>query len=183
MTTDNPGSQAKIKKLEEAGMENKQAEAVVAVISCAKSQDGNRVLVSYRTLRQLVGVLGVMLPLVLAIGCIACGACCNDFKDSISDYYHSNMRNVFVGVLFTTGFFLFTYKGYEKRDDVAGDLACIFALGVALFPVNSPTEAIRNLHYISAILLFLDTLVLFDLSLYKVGKRRKIFPKKIWGPC
>lgn len=115
------------------------------------------------------GVLGVTLPFVLAIGCIACSVCCNDFKDSISAYYHSNMRNVFVGVLFTTGFFLFAYKGYEKRDDMAGDLACIFALGVALFPVNSPTEAIRNLHYISAILLFL-TLSYFSIFLFTKSK-------------
>ena len=88
MTADTP---AAIKKLEEAGMETRQAEAVVTVISRATSQDGNRMLVSYKTLRRLVGVLGVTLPFVLAIGCIVCSVCCNDFKESISDYYHSNM--------------------------------------------------------------------------------------------
>lgn len=170
MTTAIPHTPAAIKKLEEAGMEPRQAEAVVAVISCAKSQAGNRMLVSYKTLRRLVGVLGVTLPFVLAIGCIACSVCCTDFKNTISDYYHSNMADVFVGVLFTIGFFLFTYKGYEKRDDVTGDLACGFALGVALCPVNSPTEAIQTLHYISAILLFL-TLSYFSIFIFTKTER------------
>ena len=44
------------------------------------------------------------------------------------------MQDVFVGVLFVIAWFLFSYRGYERKDDVAGDVACLCALGVALFP-------------------------------------------------
>jgi hypothetical protein len=53
---------------------------------------------------------------------------------SISDYYVLRTRDAFVVVLFTIGLFLFTYRGYDERDDIAGNLARLFALGVASFP-------------------------------------------------
>ncbi len=34
-----------------------------------KNGDGTRVLVSYLTLRRVVGSLGVLLPVLLAVGC------------------------------------------------------------------------------------------------------------------
>lgn len=61
-------------------------------------------------------------------------------KDSISAYYHSEMRNVFVGILFSIGVFLFTYnprfydKSYGKLDQYLGMLAGIAAAVTALFP-------------------------------------------------
>ena len=69
-----------------------------------------RVLVSYLTLRRVVGVLGVLLPVVVAGGCFVLGAC-TELQDSISDYYGTEMRDVFVGVLFAIGWFLFSYRG------------------------------------------------------------------------
>ena len=123
--------------------------------------DGSRIKVSYLTLRRLVGCLGITLPFLLAIGCIAYSACCVGVMDSVSAYYYSSMRNIFVGVLFAIGFFMFSYKGYDSRDDVAGDLACLFTLGVALFPTSNPAgpigssnNSIAAIHYSSAALLF-----------------------------
>ena len=115
----------------------------------------DRVFVSHLTLRRLVGILGVTLPFVLAI-------CSGVIKGSISAYYdHDSMRNIFVGVLFTAGFFLFCYKGYEQKDDLAGDIACVSALGVAVCPVSN----LPALHYISAAILF-SALSFFSLCLF-----------------
>ncbi len=103
-------------------------------------------LVSYLTLRRVVGVLGVSLPVVLAVVGLAM---CHCLEPSISQYYDLRTRDVLVGTLFAVGFFLGTYRGYERRDNIAGNLACVFALGVALFPVSQPGVA-HVVHYGSA---------------------------------
>lgn len=128
--------------------------------------DDNRQLVSYRTLRRVIGILGVSLPIVVALGCLAVGEC-DGFLDSISAYHGTVMRNVFVGILFTVGWFLFSYRGYERKDDIAGDLGCLFALGVAIFPTTSETAWIRMVHYVSATLFFL---ILAGFSLFLFTK-------------
>jgi hypothetical protein len=73
--------------------------------------------------------------------------------DSISDYYSLRTRDAFVGVLFVVAWFLFAYRGYERKDDLAGDLACLFALGVALFP-NSGEDWEKVIHFSSAAAFF-----------------------------
>ena len=121
------------------------------------------VLVSYLTLRRVVGAFGVALPVVVAVwGFALCH--CAELRPSISDYYAVRTRDVFVGMLFTIGWFLFSYRGYERQDDVAGNLACLFALGVALFPsTGSPWEKV--VHFSSALALFL-VLSYFSLFLF-----------------
>jgi hypothetical protein len=95
------------------------------------SNDG--LLISYLSLRKAVGIIGVSLPFVLVIGNWGIFHA-SAIEDSISYYYHTEMRGVFVGRLWAIGVFLLSYRGYEKRDEIAGRLACVFALGVALFP-------------------------------------------------
>lgn len=124
----------------------------------------NQELASHLTLRRVVGVLGVLLPLLLVVGCFVLGAP-TILQDSISDYYGTVMRNVFVGVLFTIGWFLFTYRGYERSDDIAGDIACASMLCVALFPITSESAAVRAVHLVSAGVLFL-VLSYFSLVLF-----------------
>jgi hypothetical protein len=123
-----------------------------------------RVIVSYLTLRRIMGILGVLLPVLLAVGCVALGAC-SGILDSISAYHGTKMRDVFAGILFTVGWFLFSYRGYERKDDIAGDLGCFFALGVALFSTTSQSGLIRTLHFISAASLFM-VLAYFSLFLF-----------------
>jgi drug/metabolite transporter (DMT)-like permease len=99
-----------------------------------------------------VGVLGVALPVVLSIeGFVLCR--CGSVQASISDYYSLRTRDVLVGTLFAVGWFLFTYHGYDRRDDIAGNLACVFALGIALFP-NSGGPLEQRVHFISATAFF-----------------------------
>ena len=133
------------------------------------SDDGPRVIVSYLTLRRAVGILGVLLPVLLAVGCIAIGMC-SGIQDSISDYHGTEVRDILVGILFTIGWFLFSYRGYERKDDIAGDLACVFALSVALFPITSENELIRTVHFVSAALLF-TVLSYFSLFLFVKTKK------------
>ncbi len=99
----------------------------------AQSAGNDPLLISYLSLRKAVGVIGVCLPIVLAVGNWWIFRS-NAIEDSISYYYYTGMRGVFVGSLWAIGIFLLSYRGYEKRDAIAGRLACVFALGVALLP-------------------------------------------------
>lgn len=121
-------------------------------------------IISYLTLRTLIGTLGILLPVLLAIGGFIFS---KSFvlKSSISNYYYTPMGNVLVGVLFVLGFFLLTYKGYKSIDNITGSLGFLFALGVALFPCQSDFMAVRIVHFASAGLLF-SVFVFFSLVLF-----------------
>jgi hypothetical protein len=136
-----------------------------------------RLVISYQTLRKAVGVLGMLLPVVLAAGAPLFSNC-PFIQESISDYYYTNMGNVFVGTLCAVGLFLFSYNGYDRRDMIASKLACIFALGVAFWPTTGPDAGsvcnilqrnsnswANTIHHISAALFF-TTLAYFSLFLF-----------------
>ncbi len=119
------------------------------------------VIVSYLTLRRVIGVLGVALPLLLLSWGLALTG---TIQESISDYYSLRTRDMLVGVLFAISWFLFTYRGHEPKDNIAGNFACIFALGVAFFP-NSGNAWEKVVHFGSATGLFL-VLAFFCLALF-----------------
>ncbi|HEV3037851.1 MAG TPA: DUF998 domain-containing protein [Candidatus Angelobacter sp.] len=145
-------------------------------------------VLSYLSLRKAVGIIGVTLPFVLACGnMIRKGP---GIQCSISDYYYTDLGNVFVGSLCAIGVFLLSTRGYDRRDRIAGYLACIFAAGVALFPTTpgcNPTgkhNVVGILHYIAAALLFL-TLAFFCFALFtqsnkKIPTRRKLQRNRIY---
>lgn len=98
------------------------------------------------TLRKGIGWLGVTLPVLLALGTLG-------FQTSISDYYYTNMRDYFEGVLFFLACFLFAYRPYGQdgwKDHWITNLAGLFALILALFPTRNeflhhvPTELVLN---------------------------------------
>lgn len=149
--------------------------------------DGDRILVSYLTIRRIVGALGFLLPIVVSVGCVTIGSC-TGLLPSISEYYGTDMRNVFVGVLFTIGFFLFAYRGHDRVDDIAGDFGFVFAFAIALFPVTSDSATVRAIHFISALGLF-SVLSFFCLVLFtrtskdKRPTMEKLFRNKIYRAC
>ncbi|MEA1878905.1 MAG: DUF998 domain-containing protein [Bacteroidota bacterium] len=133
-------------------------------------------VISYLTLRKTLGILGILLPVILLFGSYVLGGH-QEIQKSISAYYYTNMGNVLVGVLFSYGLFLFAYKGYGKIDNLAGNIGCIFALGVALLPCLNETPLIRHLHLVSASLLFL-IFAFFSIFLFTKSKHKKPLPPK-----
>ena len=137
-----------------------------------KESEQDRLARSHIRLRRIVGVLGMALPCFLAIASFVC-ADETTLRDSISAYYHSPMRNEFIGVLCAIGAFLFAYKGYDALDDWVGHLAGLSALGVALCPVDAPganvNGPIEKIHYVSATVLFL-ALIYFSACLFTKTK-------------
>jgi len=119
-------------------------------------------VVSAKTLWRLVGCFALFLPLALWLGNLLPGGC-RSVQDSISAYYYTNMRNVFVGVLCAVSLFLFAYNGYEKIDAILSKCASVFALGIAFCPTTydsavpmcfvgpvNTNRIIGALHYVSA---------------------------------
>ena len=156
------------------------------------SETDNLLVISYLTLRKAIGLLGIALPFIISIGALLLFQ--TGLQDSISNYYYTCMRNVLVGILCAIGVFLLSYKGYERKDDIAGDLACAFAVGVALFPTRPPdsasslAETIGTFHFIFAASFFL-TLSYFSLFLFTktnpegVPSRRKLQRNKVYRVC
>jgi hypothetical protein len=139
-------------------------------------------VITYLTMRRLIGFLGVSLPFVLIIGSTLIGGC-SQVLGSISAYYHSNMRDLFVGILCAVAFFLFSHGGYEIMDYITVKLASIFALGVAFFPVSADSmtgrcivqsvndnKMISAIHLICAALFFIS---LSYISMFQFTKTRK----------
>ncbi len=127
------------------------------------------IVISYLGLRKMIGIIGITLPFALALGKLLLNE--PGIQPSISAYYYTGVRNIFVGGLCAIGVFLGSYRGYEPRDNIAGKLACVFAIGVALFPVRPDTgftgdqEIIGRFHLAFATALFL-TLAYFCLKLF-----------------
>ena len=131
--------------------------------------NGSLVL-SYLELRKSIGTIGILLPWVVSIGKIILQS--PGILGSISAYYYSVMGNVFVGSLCAIGVFLWSYKGYDRRDAIAGNIAALFSIGVALFPTPPESGAttvqimIGDIHTIAALGFFL-TLAFFALALFR----------------
>ena len=135
----------------------------------------NNYLISYRTLRQLIGVLGIALPFL----CWAVNALVNrldllnnpilvdkdksciytpgaDLKSSISHFYYTAAGPLFTGILLTVSIFLFCYTGHpEKKEDDrfswltdrrVAVLAALYALGIVIFPTSSSSPITDNIH-------------------------------------
>lgn len=135
-----------------------------------KLEKENSLVISYLTLRKIIGLLGIALPVVLAVGGLLIFEK-PELQRSISAYFHTDLRQVFVGSLWAIGFFLLSYKGYGRADAIAGDLGCLFAVGMTLFPtrpevvVSSNDVLFGQIHQAFAALFFL-TLIFFSLFLF-----------------
>jgi hypothetical protein len=89
---------------------------------------------TYLRLRRGMGLIALFFPWVLWFGGLAVSG--TPLQTSMSMYYYSSMRDVFVGVLVAIGAFLFLYKGYTRREDWALNVAGLCAPGIALFAMD-----------------------------------------------
>jgi hypothetical protein len=115
----------------------------MVVVDMQNSESDNSLVLSFLHLRKLVGILGIALPIVMILYALLLSPC-GGIEQSISAYYHTHMRNVFVGILCGVGVFMITYKGYEPKDTIASSLAGIFAICVAMFPTSDESACEHN---------------------------------------
>ena len=125
--------------------------------------------ISYSKLRQTIGWLGILLPLVVYLDTVMVGDC-HCLQDSISHYYYTVANALFVGIFWGLGLVLFFYPSYKnepEKDGLLTNFAGICAICVSLFPTNpnssdscaifklctSPLRA--GVHYSSAALMLI----------------------------
>ncbi|HZP93421.1 MAG TPA: hypothetical protein VFB20_11150 [Burkholderiales bacterium] len=106
-------------------------------------------MITALTLRRVVGILGIAFPFVLVSGNVLSGA--HRIQSSISAYYHTDMRDVFVGLLCAIGVFLLCYRGYEIRDRVAALVAGAGSIGTALVPTALSAEPTGTEKYLGIV--------------------------------
>jgi hypothetical protein len=149
------------------------------------SDQNSSFVVSYIFLRRAVGVIGIALPIVLALGNIIIFSG-SGILQSVSAYYYTGMRDTMVGFLFSIAIFLLAYRGLSWIDELAGKIGCFFAVGVALFPTSPPPppvptplqENISTAHFAFAAGMFL-TLAFFSLFLFtKTDPNKEPTPEK-----
>jgi hypothetical protein len=128
---------------------------------------------AYQYLQQVVGIIAVLLPPVVALGNLAFGG---EMKGSISAYYYTRMGNVFVGALCALAVFFLSYN-YKPLpgfglDHLLARFASAAAVGVALFPTASDAahasggeKMVAAIHLACACTLFV-LLAFFSLFLF-----------------
>ena len=139
--------------------------------------------VTVRHLRLGIGSVGIALPVVLVVGHLV-AAHRLTLLDSLSAYYYTEMRNVFVGSLCAIGVFLIAYR-YRQPDDALGTVAGVLAITVALFPttasgpagVTSHDRMVGMVHQVAASVLFV-LLAAFCLVLFARPDRVGVPPSR-----
>ena len=104
-----------------------------------RSVQENELIISYMFLRKIVGWIGSLLPIALILGGLLTVTA--SLPDSMSGYYYTQMRNVFVGALCALGIFLVGYAGYDDLDRWITNVAGLGAIGVAFLPTKPPVCA------------------------------------------
>ena len=99
----------------------------------------NELIISYMNLRKTVGWIGSLLPIVLITGNVIFFT--TSLPGSMSGYYYTHMRDVFVGALCALGVFLVAYTGYDEVDRWITNIAGLCAIGVAFFATKPPVCA------------------------------------------
>ena len=120
---------------------------------------------SFLIMRLFVGLLGAALPLLLLISDHALLDGDPIPRDSLSAYYYSGARELFVGVLCATGVFLVTYKVAQRGlENTLSIIAGGAAILVALWPTGRPSnrlgltplqdrvgeDVVQGVHYVFA---------------------------------
>jgi hypothetical protein len=94
----------------------------------------SELVISFLTLRKAIGYLGIAMPIVVRVGAYL-------FENipsntSISAYYYTGTRDIFVGTLFAIGVFMFCYRGYDAQDRVLTNAAGLCGAAIGLLPTE-----------------------------------------------
>jgi hypothetical protein len=94
--------------------------------------------ISYEKLRQTIGWLGILLPILVYVESVTIGNC-HCLQDSISHYYYTVSNSFFVGILWGLGLVLLYYPSHPtdpKHEGVLTTIAGICSICVSLFPTT-----------------------------------------------
>ena len=145
------------------------------------SKSTQTLVVSYQGVRRAIGATGLLLPVLLGpVGYWVFGI---PPQENMSSYYHTALRDEFVGAMCAIGIFLFCYRGYDWIENWTANFGCLSALGVALCPLDAGSDPLHQrsvlgyLHTASGGIFFL-TLAFYSLYHFpnSKGEKREIAP-------
>jgi hypothetical protein len=116
----------------------------------------NPKIISYMTLRKVVGFLGIFLVPVVVLGSLILDHP-PQIQISVSAYYYTSMRNEMEGIICGIALFLLSYDGYTRQDSIVSKLAGLFALGIAFLPTSdtaAKSDIVSILHYTTSGIFF-----------------------------
>jgi hypothetical protein len=187
-------------ELENAERQREAAEAKAALEEQRREVAEAKVVTSYFGLRRATGIVALILPFALIIGNIVftplgfAGEWPHPLLEgSISAYYYTCMGHFFTGALCIIAACLMFCQGYDRLDETAGYLACVFTLGVAFCPPTPdrpPLTPLQNAlgwaHEIFVALMFL-VLAYFCFFLFTrtsgYPTRRKLQRNMVYKVC
>ncbi len=132
------------------------------------SESQQKPVFDYRALRLLVGLVAFALPVVAPF-------ISSTPLSSISASYHTEARDVFVGLLFVIGALLFAYNGHKPPEKWVSKGASLAAIIVAIFPTSCDlceSDIISVIHYVAAVVLF-STIAYFCLRPFRERAKEK----------
>ena len=111
-----------------------------------KARPPRTMVMDYRTLRAVIGGIVILLVPVVYIGnwLIFIGHPGDCFYNpqwipgSLSGFYYTHMRNLFVGAMCAVGVFFVAYHGHDRWDERLTNVAGLAAICIALFPTMPP---------------------------------------------
>jgi len=153
----------------------------------------NKLVFSYLTLRNLIGLSAFILPIALIIFTKVSYAD-RKIEGSISDYFYTSSGDILVVTLSVAGVFLFTYKGYNLFENIVSSIAGISGIAVAFnptvtkylrysFSVHTPQLKVHEIggletHIICTALFFIS-LIIISLFCFPGTDEKKRFREKI----
>lgn len=82
-----------------------------------------------------IGLIAILLPFVIQLGFDKM-QCIDGTMNSISAYYHTESRDLLMGLVCTLGFSFLAYNGHHEIDMILSKIAALCALGVAFIPTS-----------------------------------------------
>jgi len=142
---------------------------------------------TFRRIRRAIGFLGISLPILLIVLSLI-PFFKTPVQPSISNYYYSNLREIFTGILCAVGLFLIRYTGFKsssfwRNDNLLTNIAGYMAFGIAFFPTNPNSwpgkmytvipidlNFLGYIHYGFAAIFFL-ILSLISINVFTIGQK------------
>ncbi|HBE64950.1 MAG TPA: hypothetical protein DDX19_19790 [Rhodopirellula baltica] len=125
----------------------------------------DRLVLSYLDIRRAIGLSGLVLPLVLGPGGMLLGI---EIQENMSSYYHTPLRDVFVGTLCAIGIFLFCYRGYDRIENWTANIGAVAAIGIALFPLDYGSDPLIQKSFVGYVHTFSGGVFFTTLAFYSL---------------
>jgi len=150
-----------------------------------KTQELSMRVINYKRMRLVIGLIAFLMPIAVWLLSGYPGL------SSISISYWTNSQDIFVGSLFAVGFFMMAYNGSgrcERLEKWLSRAACLFAIGIALFPTRDFNHQIacapkwilyishnkpHVIHYTAAISLFICLFLMLIFFSFRASRKGK----------